>query len=75
MLWLTYFFSFFQHCSFETLANFPIFWDLKKIAYKNENVELVPILFEPHCEYSPKKFSSWDSCSKVYFDEYLPSTF
>ncbi len=22
---------------------------------RNENVELVPIAFEPHCEYSPKK--------------------
>jgi hypothetical protein len=24
---------------------------------RNENVELVPIAFEPHCEYSPKKHS------------------
>jgi hypothetical protein len=57
------------------LANFPIYWDFKKFTNTNENVELVPIVFEPHCEYSPIKYSSWDSSSKVYFDEYLPSTF
>jgi hypothetical protein len=31
--------------------------------HKIENVELDPILFEPHCGYSPKKHSSWDFCS------------
>jgi len=33
---------------------------------KNKNVELVPILFESHSEYSPKKHSSWDSCAQRF---------
>jgi len=53
--------------------NFPYFVNLSfNLHIKNENVELVPILFDPHCEYSPKKHLSWDSWSKVYFDEYFP---
>jgi hypothetical protein len=52
--------------------NFPYFGIQEKLHIKNENVELVPILFEPHCEYSFKKHSIWDSCANVYFDEYLP---
>jgi hypothetical protein len=57
----------------ETLVNFPIFGDFKKkLQIKNENVELIPILFEQHCEYSTKKHPSWDSYFKVYFHEYPP---
>jgi hypothetical protein len=33
---------------------------------KNKNVELVPILFELHYEYSSKKHSSWDSCAQKF---------
>jgi len=52
---------------------FPYFGNLSSnLHIKNENVELVPILFEPHHEYSPKKHSNWDSCAKVYFDEFFP---
>jgi len=37
----------------------------------NKNVELVPILFESHCEYSPKRTVKLGFlCPKVYFDEY-----
>jgi len=32
----------------------------------NKNVELVPILFESHCEYSPKEQSSWDSYAQRF---------
>jgi hypothetical protein len=42
--------KFFQHCDFETLVIFPTFWDfLKNSQIKNENVQLVSILFQPHC--------------------------
>jgi hypothetical protein len=44
--------SFFQNYGFETLANFPIFSDfLLKSHIKNENVELVSILFQSRYEY------------------------
>jgi hypothetical protein len=68
-------FNFFQYCGFETLANFSIFLDFFLIYTKNENVEFVLILFESHFEYSPKKHSSWDFCSKVNFDEHPLKTF
>jgi hypothetical protein len=54
--------------------NFPCFGIKRKLHIKNENVELVPILFEQHCDYSPKIHYSWDYL-KVYFDEYFPWTF
>jgi hypothetical protein len=45
-------FNFFQYCGFETLANFPIVLDsFLNLHTKNENVELVLILFESHFEY------------------------
>jgi hypothetical protein len=73
MLWLVFKKQFFQYCGFETLVKFPIFWiSVSNLHIRNENVKLVPIALEPHCKYPPKKHSSWDFCSKVYFDKYPP---
>jgi hypothetical protein len=44
----------------------------KKLHLKNENVEFVPIVIEPHCKYSAKKHSSWVYCLTIYFDDYFP---
>ncbi len=51
-----FFLSFFQYCGFQNFGKFSHILDLKKkLHIKNEIVELVPILFKPHCEYSPFK--------------------
>jgi hypothetical protein len=67
MFRLAYILFFFQYCDFKMLENFPIIWDFKKkLHMKNKNVELVPILFESHCEYSHKNHLSWDSCAQRF---------